>query len=112
MVKDQIGQDEAVIGKRLQVQSSGQSNSDRKEGKINAYDKETGKHELLYDDGTILQINLEGLGYEWKKEERKKAVVKVDLETGQVLESFLSIVDAAASAPGSGNTNIIAMCSG
>jgi hypothetical protein len=96
MVTERKSKEEEVIGRRLRVQQPG-IGDEWLEGKINAFDPETGRHAILYDSGTIEYHVLEDIYYEWKNDQGQKPVEKLDLKTGKVLATFDSVTDAAAS---------------
>lgn len=112
MIKSPQREEESIIGKRLRVKNPENCNSDWIDGQIHSYDTKTGKHEIIYDNDTAVHVYLKDLDYEWKNDQGQKAIEKLDLETGEVLESFNSISDAAASIPGASTTRLTAVCKG
>ena len=112
MINIPLTEQESIIGKRLRVTNPQHCSSDWVEGKIFFYDLKTGKHAIVYDDDTIVCVHLKTLDYEWKNDQGQKAVEKLDLKTGEVLETFRSISDAASSISGASGGNLSAVIRG
>lgn len=111
MLRERKSAAEEIIGKRLRVQQPG-NRDEWLEGKISSFHSKTGKHEILFDCGTIERHNLEDIRYEWKNDQGQKPVEQLDLKTGQVLATFDSISNAAASVGASEPGHIVAVCMG
>jgi len=101
--------EEKFVGKRLRVRKRDEGWI---EGRINAFINDTGNHEIIYDCGFIERVALRDLQYEWKNDNGQKAIEKLDLKTGKVLQAFSSITEAAASVGGIKISSIVAVCKG
>lgn len=111
-LRERKSEEEKVVGKRLRVNQP-DDNHEWLEGKIAAFNVETGKHEILFDSGRVKHADLNDLDYEWKNDQGQKPVEKLDLKTGQVLATFAS-TSAAACASGdlTRASRIVAVCGG
>ena len=104
--------DEEIIGRRLRVKQTGNAH-EWLEGKINAFDSDTGRHEILYDNGTIEHCKLSEIVYKWKNDQGQKAVEQLDLKTGEVIATFSSMADAIDHLGDSASkSHISAVCTG
>lgn len=65
------------------------------EGKVISYDPTTEKHAILYDTGVTVRLRLEDVAHEFKNDQGQKPVEKLSLQTGEVLQTFKSVTEAA-----------------
>lgn len=72
------------MGRRLRVKQARSSRHAWLEGKIRAFDKETGRHEIQYDSGSITHLKLKNERYKWKKDQGQKPVEKLDRSTRHI----------------------------
>jgi len=111
VLKEPKSAEEEMVGKRLRVQQPG-NRDEWLEGKVEDFHSETGKHEILFDNGTMEQHKLEDIRYEWKNDQGQKPVEQLDLKTEKILATFNSISDAAASLSLSNSGGISRVCMG
>jgi len=102
--------DEQIIGKRIRIKQV-ETDGTWLEGTVNSFHSKTGKHEIIFDCGSIEHHKLETIQYEWKNDQRQKPIEQLDLKTGQVLATFKSISDAAALVE-THPTHIVSVCMG
>ncbi|CAB9504040.1 expressed unknown protein [Seminavis robusta] len=113
MLREKATAQEEVLGKRLSIRQPAGSEFEWLEGKINAFNSQAGKFEILYDSGETIHCRLEDIQYKWKNDSGQKPVEQLDLKTGQVLASFQSLSEASASLdPPCHPTRIAAVCHG
>ena len=104
-----VSSDEALVGKRLRMK---QGDGDWLEGKIKSFRSDSGEHEIAFDCGKTERHCLENLEYEWKNDQGQKPIEQLDLQTGQILNTFDSISDASRSIENGVASRIAAVCKG
>mmetsp|Transcript_17504 Transcript_17504/g.43015 ORF Transcript_17504/g.43015 Transcript_17504/m.43015 type:complete len:768 (-) Transcript_17504:777-3080(-) len=91
-----LNSNDAVIGKRLRIK---QGDDNWLEGKVKSFCSSSGDHEIVFDCGTIERHCLAHIEYEWKNDQGQKPIEQLDSKTGEILNTFDSIADAARSIP-------------
>jgi hypothetical protein len=93
ITKLDISEEEKVVGKRLRVRH-GPDNT-WYDGRVEKFDRESKKHVIVYDSGKTEKVILGQIVFELKSDQGQKPIEKLSFETGEVLETYDSISDAA-----------------
>ncbi|CAJ1960408.1 unnamed protein product [Cylindrotheca closterium] len=104
-----LSSSEEVVGKRLRIK---QGDGNWLEGNIKSFCIDSGEHEIAFDYGKTERHRLEHLEYEWKNDQGQKPIEQLDLQTGQILNTFDSISDAARSIENGVGNRITTACKG
>ncbi|CAJ1960340.1 unnamed protein product [Cylindrotheca closterium] len=109
VLRKPLSSGEAVVGKRLRIK---QGDGKWLEGKIKSFRSDSGEHEIEFDSGKTERHRLEHLEYEWKNDQGQKPIEQLDLQTGQILNTFDSISDASRGIEDASASRITAVCKG